>query len=181
MLALINRLTNKKFLWFGILFILIVNVIIFPFFPKLFGITDFDVGKILDLQFGFDAGYVKDLLEDLGEKGRYVYLLSTLLIDMPYAVIYGFVYAVLINFLLRNSSVKISFLMFLPLLISIFDVLENIFTVNFLLSYPEIPVRLVSYASISNRLKWLFAVLTLLTVSVLIIYIMYKSRKNPEF
>ncbi len=115
------------------------------------------------------------------EKVRYVYLLSTFLIDIPYAVIYGFVYAVLINFLLRKSSVKISFLMFLPLLISIFDVLENIFTVNFLLSYPEIPVRFVPLASISNRLKWLFAVLTLLTVSVLIINIMYKSRKKPEF
>ncbi len=178
MYALINRLTTKKFFWSGILFIIIVNVFIFPFFPRFFGVTDFDLKKILDLQFGFDAGYVNNVLEDLGEKGRHVYLLSTLLIDTPYAMIYGFVYTVLINFLLRKSSIRLSFLVFLPLFISLFDLLENAFTIKFIISYPEIPSYLVPFASLFNRLKWLSAGLSFLTVLVVIINIMYKNRKK---
>ncbi len=178
MYALINRLTTKRFLWFGFLFILSVNVVIFPFFPGLFGVTDFDTKQIFDLQFGFDTGYAKNFLAELGDKKRHVYMLSTLLIDTPYAMIYGFVYAVLINFLLGKSSVNISFLTLFPFLISIFDLIENAFTVKFLLSYPDISSTLVSLASFANRLKWLSAALTLIMILVLIINIMYKSLKK---
>ena len=51
---------------------------------------------------------------------------------------YGFVYAVLINKMLAGSNQKMRFSVYLPFAISFFDVLENAFTINFLLEYPQI-------------------------------------------
>ena len=175
MYSLINRLTTKTNIIAGLVFILIINLLVFP---VLFGAYNIDIKSIFDVQFGFDTVFVQNLLDNLGAKGRYGYMIATLLVDTPYAVIYGFVYAVLINKILVRGKQKMRFFVYLPFVISFFDVLENAFTINFLLEYPHITSEFVPVASVANRLKWTFAVLAILVFFVSLIILMYKKRQK---
>ena len=175
MYSLINRLTTKTNIIAGLVFIIIIILLVFP---VLFGAYNIDIKSIFDVQFGFDTVFVQNLLDNLGEKGRYGYMVATLLVDTPYAIIYGFVYAALINKMLVGSKQKMRFLVYLPFAISFFDVLENTFTINFLIQYPQITTTFVPVAAMANRLKWTFATLTILVFFVLLIILMYKKRQK---
>ncbi len=180
MYSFINRLSTKKNLIAGLLLIVIINLVVFPFFPALLDGSDIDFSNIFDLQFGFNTAYVIQTLTNLGQKGRHIYMLSTIFVDIPYLIIYGFVYAILINTVLHKLQFDFKLLIYLSFLISLFDLIENIGVIYFLQTYPDISLQMVKLTSIANQLKWLTVFVLFCCFIILLIILMYKSYSKSS-
>ncbi len=167
----IEKHSTRKNIILGVVFILFINMVAFPFFPNIFFGKSLPINLIFDLQFGFDVDFTKDLLEQLGVNGRHIYLLSTLLIDTPYALVYGFIYAFIIYNLLKKNNLEQRFyyLSYIPFGSSIFDLSENFFIIKMINDFPAVKYNIVFIASISNQLKWSFAVVTVVIVIILLL------------
>ncbi len=164
----LKRYSSKKFLFIGFGVILLVNLVLFPMFPKLFDLEILP-NEILDLKFGYNSLEVQHIFDNLQEKGRFVYQLSTLFIDIPYLIFYSFYYAVLLNYLFeRKQLIKFASLILLPFCIGTFDLFENIGIITLLNKYPVLNNNVVLFSSLATILKWSFAILTILTVILLI-------------
>ncbi len=87
----LKRYSSKKNLFIGFGVILLVNLVLFPMFPKLFGLEILP-NEILDLKFGYNSLEVQHIFDNLQEKGRFVYQLSTLFIDIPYLIFFIMLY-----------------------------------------------------------------------------------------
>ena len=178
---MIEKELSKRNIMIGIGFIIFINTIAFPFFPLLFSDSNLIAGKILDIQFGFTSETVQELLFSMTEKGRHIYYLSTIIIDIPYALIYGFVYSFLIIFLLKKQKDRkmkkrtYLTLAFMPFLITLFDLIENGGILYFITSYPQIDPAVIGFISLSNQLKWVFAGLTFISVAYLFIRFVVSS------
>ncbi len=163
----------------GIAFVLFVNLIAFPLFPRLFH-TSLPVKNTLDLHLGFSPQTVYYTLQELSPHQRQVYLISTLAIDTPYALVYWTVYTLILLALMQKISIndKYQKLALIPLFISIFDLVENSGIVYFITAFPDINPALVPIFSIANILKWIFAAITLtITVSLLLLWLITKLKK----
>ncbi len=175
----LKRKSSSKNIILGIFFIFFVNLVLFPYFST--KTTNFET--ILDVHFGFSLDVVLRNLSVMKEEGRKHYLYSTLFIDTPYALIYGFIYAFIIAALQTNkqNTHKLNYVILIPFIISFFDLFENIGIVYFVTKYPNINSKLVTIISISNQLKWVFALLTfILIVYLLLRWVIAKSGSNKS-
>jgi hypothetical protein len=166
-----ERNSNQRNITIGVVFILFVNIVVFPIFPKLFFQVEIPLNEILDVHFGFTTDYVQQFFTSIETEGRKAYLLSTGLVDTPYAMIYGFVYAIILIFIIKNKmySGRLRYLILLPFLISLFDLVENTGIIYLVSTYPESNDMVVSIASFANQLKWIFAGITLFTLFVILV------------
>lgn len=163
----------------GIGIILFFNLILFPFLPKLIADTSFSVKNILDVRFSYSPGLVYSVFTELGSDGRRIYLLSEVLFDLPYAVLYGFIYAILIIKLYENSkNYAVKYLFLFPFGISLFDILENTGIILMLKTFPDINDKLVFYTSAFTSIKWIFAIIVAAIVLTGIIIKLKTYRKN---
>ena len=158
----------------GFLVIVLINAYVFPHFPGWLGFHSTG-NTVFDLQFGFDKAFASDLLERFGPSGRNVYLKSIWLVDMPYALFYGWFYTCLFRLMTKNKT-----LIYLPLLISFFDVAENIAFTFLVRQYPHLNDLTVEVASFFNRAKWIFALITLLSFLYLLFGILIKKTRNKR-
>lgn len=157
--------TTKRNITIGIILIVIFNVMLLPKFPKLVSTKKVAVKSILDLKFSYTADTVYTIFEDLGEIGRNAYQSSEIIIDFPYAIIYGFTYAFLILFLLKiNKLYKLYYLSLVPFFISWFDILENTGILIMLSKYPTKLETICNLTSTFTSLKWVFAGFTFLII-----------------
>ena len=171
----ITQQANFKKVIIGIIIIIVFNTFLFPLFPRLFNVSEFPINSTLDLKFSYTTDVVYSIFNDLGAKGRKVYLLSEIFVDFPYAIFYGFVYSFIIVLLLKNTNIATnSYLVIIPFGISFFDILENIGLISLLYNYPKIITYLVNTSSLATSIKWTFAMLTF----VVIVYLFIKQRKK---
>lgn len=181
----LEKYSTKKNVFIGIGFIIFINTIAFPYFPMLFSDSNLITGKILDIQFGFTPETVQELLFSLTEKGRHIYYLSTIIIDIPYAFIYGLIVSLLIVFLLKKrkykrlKTKKSQILILMPFLISFFDLIENGGIIYFINAFPYIDPEIIKLISISNQLKWTLA----FTTSIIVLTLIYQSfgKRNNAY
>jgi uncharacterized membrane protein YadS len=177
----LEKYSHKKNLLIGIITILFINIIAFPYFPLLFPESPFSPHNILDIHFGFTAETVQHTLSQMQKEGRHIYYLSTIIIDMPYTLIYGFVLSLLMAYLLKKKKTHqpqiTQNLIFMPFFISFFDIIENGGIICFIHSYPEINPHLIQLISISNQLKWTMVIM----VSVAVLILLFRSfgKNNP--
>jgi len=172
---------TKRNIIIGILLIVLFNVLLLPEFSKLFFKCSIDINSILDLKFSYTITEAYFLIENLRENGRNTYKLTLLLIDFPYALMYGFVYAFIIIKLLNRTTLKrFYYLSVAPFLISWFDVLENSGIILMLSKYPTKLNVICNLTSIFTSLKWIFAAITFLIIISLFINLMYLKalKKN---
>lgn len=165
LLLFIEQKTTNKNMITGLLFIGLFNAFLLPILPSLLWQSQITIDNILDLKFSYSVDEVYILFDEIGFQGRKDYKLSTLLIDMPYALIYSFTYAFIVFKLLKiNDSLKYKFYVFIPFGIGFFDVLENIAIITMLISYP-IKLNLIAIiASYATSIKWIFALLTVVVI-----------------
>jgi len=178
---LYNRLEKTatlKIIIFGLLIIVLFNIVLLPMFPKLFQV-EIDIAKVLDLQFSYKPEFVYAFFTELGEEGRNAYLLSEVFVDFPYLIIYTFLYILLLIRLLSISKIKSKkWILYLPFLVGLFDALENIGIVQLLTSYPNQLPNLVIITSVFTTLKWIFAFGTL--IAVLFLSVTWLLKKNKK-
>ena len=169
----IERYSTLKNIIIGLIFIAFINIVAFPYFPTLFNVDTYSVDYILDLKFGFSLDTIVILFEKMKEDGRNVYLISTIVIDVPYTIIYGFIYSYTIYYLLKKANlINQKWISILPFLISIFDIIENIGIIYFIKVYPNINENYISLFSFSNKLKWVFAFIVFIVIVGLTIKIL---------
>ena len=166
----LEKYSTLKNIIIGLIFIAFINIVAFPYFPTLFNINTFSVDSILDLKFGFSLEEIELIFGKMKEGGRNVYLFSTIIIDVPYAIIYGFIYSIIVYSLLKKAKlINLKQISILPILISVFDLIENIGIIYFLNVYPNINENYISVFSLANKLKWIFAFIVFMVIVGLII------------
>lgn len=163
----LNKYATKKNILIGILLIIVFNIFLLPKFSELFLNTKIDIKSILDIKFSYSTTIAYTLFKNLNENGRVAYKLSELFVDIPYAIIYGFTYAFIVVFLLKRNKIKnLNYLVLAPLIISLFDVLENTGIIIMLTKYPEKLSNICNLTSIFTSLKWIFAIVTFIIILV---------------
>jgi len=180
MMRFIEKNASKPNIIYGLLFIVFIITIGFPLFPKLFTDQTIPIKTILDLQFGFTPEFAHELLDNLQDDGRKAYRLTTLFVDIPYALIYGFIYSFILVVLLKKTKnwSKYKLIILVPLLISLFDLLENVGILLLIKTYPNTSTSISVFTSWSNQLKWIFAFITFLLVLFNIIILTAKKFKK---
>lgn len=119
--------------------------------------------KLFDLMpGGYSFEYATQLLVNLGETGRDLYLFTQLPLDFLYPGLFAISCTLLLSWLIlknRNPDSTLFYGCYIPVLAGLFDYLENIFIAFFLIRFPQISALQVEIASTMTLLKSLFTTL----------------------
>ena len=126
--------------------------------------------NMLDLELFYSKENIIENFSAIGPDGRSIYVLSSLLLDTVYPILYLSLFLGAYYKLFRNSKV----ILLVPITAFSFDILENLQITRLNLNFPIINETNVYLASITTSLKWIAIVIT---VSVLI-YGITKRRKK---
>ena len=126
--------------------------------------------NMLDLELFYSKENVVENFSTMGPDGRSIYLLSSLLIDTVYPILYLSLFLGAYFKLFRSSKA----ILFVPVIAFSFDILENLQITRLDLNFPNINETHVYLSSMTTSLKWAAIAIT---VSVLI-YGIIKSRKK---
>ena len=164
----LEQYAQGKYILIGLLLITIINVIIFPFFSEFVSSVSVPIQIILDINPFYTPEIANDLMDDLGELGRKSYFSSTFFVDTPYALIYTFTYMITVLYLLqKNEWTNKYWLVLVPFGIGLLDIFENSGILFLISNYPNHYDDLVTIMSMFTLFKWVFAVLTFITLLVL--------------
>jgi len=111
---------------------------------------------IIDLGIGFDLTKMQQQVADYGEAGRNLYRRTELTVDILYPVAYAFFFSVILSLLMRGLPLDSGLRRWnvLPFLMLAFDLLENIFIVMMLSSYPDWSDTTAMLCAVFRLLKW---------------------------
>ena len=134
--------------------------------------------NMLDLELFYSEETVVTYLNAMGSDGRSVYVLSSLILDTLYPILYTSLFLGAFVKLFRISRV----VLFLPLIAFSFDILENLQITNLILNFPNVNETHVYLASMATSFKWMAILITILVLIYGIIKIRLKqknvNRKN---
>ena len=127
------------------------------------------VWNMLDLNFSYTSADVFKSFYQMGEKGRYINLYSTLILDTIYPILY--------TSLILGAYVKLfennNLILFIPVTVFLFDIIENINIVYMNVSYLDLNETQVMFASMTTSIKW-FAVIIM--ISLIIVGFLKKNK-----
>ena len=126
--------------------------------------------NMLDLELFYSKENVIENFSTMGPDGRSIYVLSSLLLDTVYPILYLSLFLGAYFKLFRSSKV----IMLVPITAFSFDILENLQISRLNLNFPNINEAHVYLSSMTTSLKWAAIAIT---VSVLI-YGLIKRRKK---
>ncbi len=157
----LNKYATKRNISIGLFLIVVFNILLLSKFSEIVTTKNETIKSILDLEFSYTTNEAYLIFENLGKHGRNYYKLSELLIDIPYAITYGFTYAFIIILLLKTNNLQKNYYLSLtPFLITWFDILENTGIIIMLSKYPLILNEVCIITSTFTSLKWIFAMVT---------------------
>ena len=114
------------------------------------------VWNMLDLNFSYTSADVFKSFYQMGEKGRYINLYSTLILDTIYPILYTSLILGAYVKLFKNNNL----ILFIPVTVFLFDIIENINIAYMNVSYLDLNETQVMFASMATTIKWL-AVITM--------------------
>ena len=123
---------------------------------------------MIDLKLSYSIQDVYDAFNAMGAEGRLLNIYSTLILDTVYPVLYV---SLMISAYVKLFS-KNSYLLFVPIMTGVFDLLENIQSVIMNLNYSKLDEFQVAIASLTTSLKWVFVILM---ISILVFGISKKK------
>ena len=126
--------------------------------------------NMLDLELFYSKENVIENFSTMGPDGRSIYVLSSLLLDTVYPILYLSLFLGAYFKLFRSSKA----ILFVPITAFSFDILENLQITRLNLNFPNISETHVYLASMTTSLKWIAIAIT---VSVLIYGIIKRSKK----
>ena len=115
------------------------------------------VWNMLDLHFSYTSADVFKSFYQMGEKGRYIYLYSTLIIDTFYPILYTSLLLGALNNLFKNNKN----ILFLPITIFTLDIFENINIAYMNTTFLNLNETQVMIASTITSSKWIIISVTL--------------------
>tara|TARA_B100001029_G_C14788059_1_gene300281 strand:+ start:110 stop:604 length:495 start_codon:yes stop_codon:yes gene_type:complete len=126
--------------------------------------------NMLDLELFYSKENVVKNFSAMGPDGRSIYILSSLLLDTVYPILYLSLFLGAYYKLFGSSRA----IMLVPITAFSFDILENLQITRLNLNFPNISEAHVYLSSMTTSLKWIAIVIT---VSVLIYGIIKKQKK----
>lgn len=150
-----RNLTGKKVLVFFLLSMTVYLAMLLVTIPR---IMTFSGGmNILDMMpAGYDAAYVNELFEKLGENGRKMYLFVQIPLDLIYPALYGIGFCLVLSWFLNKMGKlhgNLVYFSLLPVVAGFFDYCENFGIIAMLQVWPTIPVTLVKVTNLFSVLK----------------------------
>ena len=128
------------------------------------------VWNMLDLNFSYTSADVFKSFYQMGEKGRYINLYSTLILDTIYPILY--------TSLILGAYVKLykdnKLILWIPVIAFVLDIFENINIVYMNLNYLDLDETQVMIASTITSFKWI----TIFGVICSITHGLIKYQKN---
>jgi len=153
---------------------------VFPWF-----ITNFGPGPgmpMLDLRFGFSPAEACAIIGSYSPDGRRGYLVTLLVADFVYPLVYATLLSLIISIVLRNTlSDSVSpwhHLNLLPFAAAVFDWIENAGILVLLIQFPYISGWVAVVASASGMAKWTIISLVVLGVLAGALYPGFLNRKK---
>lgn len=131
------------------------------------------VWNMLDLHFSYTSAEVFKIFYQMGEKGRYVYLYSTLIIDTCYPILYTSLLLGALNNLFKNNKN----ILFLPITIFTLDIFENINIAYMNITFLNLNEIQVMISSTITSSKWITIFVTL---SLLIFGLLKNKTTKPN-
>ncbi len=125
---------------------------------------------MLDLELFYGKEDVVKNLDAIGPDGQNIYILSSLILDTLYPILYSSLFIGAYVKLYKSSQL----IVFLPLTAFSFDILENLQIIRLILNFPNINETHVYFSSMTTSFKWIAIVIT---ISVLIYGIIKKRIK----
>ena len=126
--------------------------------------------NMLDLEFFYNEGTVVKYFNAMGSDGRSVYVLSSLLLDTIYPILYTSLILGAYSKLFKSSQA----ILFLPITAFSFDILENIQITMLNLNFPNINKTHVYFSSMTTSAKWI----AVLFVILILIYGIIRKKKK---
>ncbi len=126
--------------------------------------------NMLDLELYYGKDIVVRNLNTIGPDGRSVYVLSSLILDTLYPILYTSLILGAYVKLFKSSGV----ILLIPLTAFSFDILENVQITRLILNFPNINETHVYLSSMATSFKWLAISIV---ISVLIYGIIKKRKK----
>ena len=126
--------------------------------------------NMLDLELYYGKENVVRNFNAIGPEGRSVYVLSSLLLDTLYPILYTSLILGAYVKLFKSSGA----ILFIPLIAFSFDILENVQITRLILNFPNVNETHVSLASMATSCKWTTILITILVL----IYGIIKKRKK---
>ena len=126
--------------------------------------------NMLDLELYYSKENVVKSFSTMGPDGRSIYVLSSLLLDTVYPILYLSLFLGAYFKLFRSSKA----ILLVPIAAFSFDILENLQITRLNLNFPNINETHVNLCSMTTSLKWIAIAIT---VSVLM-YGIIKRRKK---
>lgn len=136
--------------------------------------------QVLDLCLtGYSPAAVKTYLSDYSPEARNFAANFNAIADTAYPIVYTIMLSVVLAWVYKSRiqlNKAFGYLLLLPLLMMLFDFIENYHIISMLNLYPNIPERVVNAGSFFTQMKWgLFAVIILLIPAGFIL-----KRKQPN-
>ena len=128
---------------------------------------------MIDLKLSYSIQDVYGAFNAMGEEGRVINIYSTLILDTIYPILYV---SLILGTYMKLFS-KNSYVLFIPILAGLFDLLENFQSVIMNFNYSRLDETQVALASMTTSLKWFFVTLMILTL-VFGLYIKKFLRRN---
>lgn len=185
---------NKILSWFtahATLKNLILSImVLIPFnlflFPYLTGkIRDLSGGVgTLDITLGYLPETARQMIETYTPVGRNLYILTEWTADLFYPLVYTVLFSLLLAIVYKHafaSDSPFQYLRWSPLIMMVFDYLENTSVTILLAIYPRFPLPLAIFASFASLMKWVLgftAGIGLITGCVSLLLRLITSRKN---
>lgn len=174
---IINNLNGKRILILFIMTSIIYTIMLTVSIPE---VMSYSGGlDLLDMMpVGYDAIYVNQLLNNLGEEGRHAYLYYQIPWDMVYPVLFGVTYSLILAFFFKKLGKLESPLFnlcYLPLFAGLFDYFENIGIVLILNAYPD---NLDILSQISNIFSLLKSFTTTIALTILLVSLLFWGTVN---
>jgi len=146
----------------------IILFILFNFCGLIFILLPYGIiWNMLDLHFNYTPVDVFKSFYQMGEKGRYINLYSTLIIDTIYPILYTSLMLGAYVTLFKNNKL----ILFLPITVFILDIFENINIVYMNITFLNLNETQVMIASTITSFKWI-------TVFGMLIFLIFGLIKN---
>lgn len=133
--------------------------------------------RALDGRFWYSPDDARDFLRNIGTDGRRIYAVTELTLDILFPLVYGTLFAALIIQVYSRESGR--FLLLVPLLTAVFDVLENITTAYLAWQFDGRPSPIAYGATLLTATKSALLILSLILIvigALISASRMYRSR-----
>ena len=125
--------------------------------------------NLIDLRYSYSYEEIALLIHGYGILGRYIYFLSSLILDSLFPFFYVSFFGCIILLLIKSYQ-KLEYFILVPLLTGAIDILENIQIMSLLFWYPEISHSSVVLSSYTTLLKhnfvWLQFIVLFISICV---------------